>query len=122
MRLSVWARWASILAYAALMGGQFFLLGGVFGAVLALPLLAVTIGLLRNRVYAGAAGSLLVLVYLGGWSVEAFARDPVPVPLMLMVWLALLGFLSNLLFVKWAAVEARAMRAARTESSDAAEH
>lgn len=121
MRLSVWARWASILAYAALMGGQFFLLGGVFGAVLALPLLAVTIGLLRNRVYAGAAGSLLVLVYLGGWSVEAFARDPVPVPLMLMVWLALLGFLSNLLFVKWAAVEARAMRAARTESSDAAE-
>lgn len=117
MRLSVLAQIAAVLAHLLLIGGQFFLLGPLTGALLGAPLLLVLFGLLRAHRYSAAAGSLLMLVYLGGWSMEAFGQTPAPPMIALMCAASVAAFVSDLLFVKWQAVEARAMRSAPAESS-----
>lgn len=117
MRLSVLAQVAAVLAHLVLIGGQFVLLGPLIGSLLGLPLMLVLYGLLRAHRYSAAAGSLLMLVYLGGWSMEAFGQTPTPPLIALMCAASVAAFVSDLLFVKWQAVEARAMRSAPAESS-----
>lgn len=120
MRLSLIALVLALVAHLILIAGQFLQLGPIIGTLLGLPLLIVVFGLIRRRTYTAAWGSLMMLVYLGGWSMEAFGMTPAPPLIWTLCLSSVAAFVSDLLFVKWAAVEARAMPAAQTESSGAA--
>lgn len=102
------------LAYAGLIAGQFALLGPLFGALLGAPLVWPLVGLLWRQRYTAAWASMLVLFYLGGWLIEFRSGQP------MALWLsvsALTAFCASLVFVKWAAVEDRAVLSARTGST-----
>ena len=122
MRLSLIALVLALIAHLVLIAAQFLQLGPVLGAALGLPLLIVVFGLLRRRTYTAAWGSLMMLVYLGLWSMEAFGRNPAPLLVWTLCLASVAAFVSDLLFVKWAAVEARAILSAQTESSADASH
>ena len=113
MRLSPWARWIALLSHLVLIAAQWAALGTTFGVLLLLPLLPVVIGLWQKKTYTAAWGSMLVLLYFTGWATEAFGGGAT-----FWIWVAcsacVMAFVSDLLYVKWFAVEARVIRAAQT--------
>ena len=98
--LSARLRVAALAAHALLLAGLPFV-GGLTGALLALPLLAPLPGLWRGRPYTYAWASMLVLFYIAGLVVY---RGP---PTLALAALGALEFLALVLFVRARSVEAR---------------
>jgi len=102
-------RWARRLALAAHLGLMAALpaAAGAAGAVLALPLLAPLPGLWRGRPYTHAWASMLVLFYVGGFLMEAWARPHRAALSIALAALAAGEFCALLLYVRFRAAEAR---------------
>lgn len=73
---------------------------GVTGAVLAVPLLLAVPGLWRGHRYTYQAGTLLVLPYLGGLLMEAFAAPDTRVPALPLATVAVAEFCALVLYVR----------------------
>jgi uncharacterized membrane protein len=104
--VSAWARRATLALHAAVMVGL-VATGGRLGGLLAMPLLAPLPGLWRGRPYTYAATSLFVVLYAGGFLMEASthaARRPVALAL---ATLAALEFCALVIFVRLRGVELR---------------
>jgi uncharacterized membrane protein len=112
---------AVLLAHAALILALLWWCGAAAGSLLSLPLLASLPGLLRARVYTARWGTMLLVFYIAGFLAEGVAvptRRGVGAALAV---LALFDFLSLVAFARLQG-RARAIAAARTESSAGAVH
>ena len=99
-------RVAVLLAHAILLVAL-PLFGGWLGVMLALPLLAPALGLWRAHPYTYAWASMLVVLYLGGFLMEASTHaERRPVALAL-AFIAAFEFVAMLLFVRFRSAEAR---------------
>ena len=120
-RLSRVALTVALLAHLVLIGALLYWSGALAGALLSLPLLASLPGLLRARTYTAGWASMLLVFYIAALLAEGVAmpmRKPFAQGLSVV---AVLDFVSLVLFVRLAARE-RAALASRTESSAGAAH
>ncbi|HUR41844.1 MAG TPA: DUF2069 domain-containing protein [Verrucomicrobiae bacterium] len=99
-----WARIAVLATHAALLIGL-PLLGGIGGALAALPLLMPAPGLWRARAYTHAWCSLLVVFYTAGLLV--MAKTGSGAGWLALAMLSAAEFVSLVLYVRFAAVDAR---------------
>jgi uncharacterized membrane protein len=81
---------------------------GATGALLALPLVLAMPGLWRRRAYTYAWSSLLVLLYLGGLLMEAFASPANKYPALILAGVVVVEFCALVLYVRLHAAEQRA--------------
>lgn len=73
---------------------------GAAGLLLALPLLAAAPGLWRGHHRTYQVGSLLVLPYLGGFLMEAFAAPATRYPALWLAMVAVAEFCAVVLYVR----------------------
>lgn len=77
------------------------------GWLLALPLLLPLPGLWRGQQYTYAWCSMLVVFYIGGFLMEAWANPEIARTAVALAILAAVEFCALLLYVRFAAVDAR---------------
>lgn len=101
-----WARVLSLAAHAGIMTAL-PLVAGLPGLLLALPLLLPVAGLWRGRPYTYAWCSLLLIFYVGGFLMEAWAQPPRATVAFGLAALAGVEFCALMLYVRFRAVEQR---------------
>lgn len=106
------AHLALILAVAL---REWSVLGVLLAAMLCIPLP----GILRGRSYTCAWASMLVGIYVAGYLAAGYARPAAKLEAFALATLALLDYLSLMMYVRWRGREALA---ARTEPSGGAAH
>ena len=119
--LSRYALVAALALHVALIAALLYWSGWRVGALLSLPLLATLPGLLRARTYTAGWASMLLVFYIALLLSEGVAmplRKPFAQALSVI---AVLDFVSLVLFVRLSARE-RAALASQTESSAGAAH
>jgi uncharacterized membrane protein len=108
---SAWARRIVGLAHAGLLIAL-PAVAGLIGGLLALPLLLPVRGLWQGRSYTYAWCSLLVVIYLGGFLMEAFTHPGRRLVSLALAAVAAAEFCALLLFVRLRAAERRRAAAA----------
>lgn len=103
-----WARRTALACHAALVAAL-PLLAGVLGLVAVVPLLVPAPGLWRGHRYTYAWCSLLLVLYTGGFLMEAFTHPPRRAAALALAIVGALECCALLLFVR---IEAAALRRA----------
>ena len=96
-----------VLACHALLTAALALLGGVLGALLALPLLAPLRGLWLGQAYTYAWASMMLVFYLGALLMEASSRADHRSVALALALVAAVEFCALMLYVRARAVEKR---------------
>lgn len=101
--------WAvALLAQAGLAAGLMAWAGWIAGVVLSLPMLLPLPGLFKARPRSAAWSCYVMIIYIAGLLSEAYAMPERHLVALILSSVALVAFLSLILFVRWTAREREA--------------